>query len=115
MTPSQAIQKRMEEFDEKFKFHKEMLDRNGYYKIEELKSFSLATSLALIESFEADIERRKKYTNWSHTRGSHSDDSQDTEPCDCRDEEVKIKNGVFDDLLKLLSEEKEKINSLMNK
>jgi hypothetical protein len=44
------------------------------------------------------IARRKKYTNWSHTRGSHADDPKDVEPCDCMEKEIAIKNQVFDEV-----------------
>lgn len=46
------------------------------------------------------VERRKKYTNWSHTIGSHSDDRGDNEPCDCRDVEMKWKSQTFDEIIK---------------
>jgi hypothetical protein len=113
MTPHETLKKSLEEeFDNKFvggmfrtQKQQDMLDF--------IKSHLTTTSLSLIDSVMADIERRKKYTNWSHTRGSHSDDPQDTEPCDCGDEEIKIKNRVFDDLTSFLQQEKDKINNLM--
>lgn len=66
---------------------------------EELKDWLHSHDTRLLRKVREMVERRKKYTNWSHTLGSHSDDSGDTEPCYCRDVEVRWKNQTFDEIL----------------
>ena len=55
-----------------------------------------------LKEIEEEIKKRRSYNNWTHSRGSHSDDPQDTEPCDCMDKKIATKNEVYDNILSLI-------------
>src|SRR3990167_11044963 len=122
MTPSQVLQKRMEEFEEKFlidffssedwkydynRYPSEVeftiwqskATENANNRKEKIKYFSLTTSLALIESFEEIVESKRLKPD-------------EENPLDLDREELSY-NQALDDLRTLLREEKEKIKKMI--
>src|SRR3990167_4983042 len=102
MTLSQVLQKRMEEFEKEFgsavkEYDLEFGPWDGTSLGDDLKSFSLATSLALVESFEEVVKgmKDKPFTRMGYTG------------------EKAVRNQALDDLLKLLSEERELIKKMI--
>jgi len=77
--------------------------------MDELKAF-LSTSIAQAlaeerERMRGKIENAIKYINWSHSVGSHSDDSggdSDVE-CTCREDEARYKTEAYKNTLSFLS------------
>ena len=65
-----------------------------------------------LEKAKEEIVEARTYDNWNHTKGSHSDDPQDREPCDCTSFEIRAKNDAYDAMInRLAAIEKEKIES----
>src|SRR3990167_7034390 len=114
MTLSQVLQKRMEEFEKEFgsavkEYDLEFGPWDGTSLGDDLKSFSLATSLALAESFEEMMEVMRKRTEIILQKDELNGCISALEvPIGNKDY-----NQALDDLRKLLSEEKKKLISLM--
>lgn len=68
-----------------------------------------------IEVVEKAIEENIGLVGWKHTRGSHSDDFQDREPCNCMEAEQKVAQDTLSALktkvekLKLSAKKEEKV------
>lgn len=94
----------------------EILSRGGHWSSiskdisSKIHSARKEAQMEVLERTEQEIKRRQKYNNWSHTKGSHSDDFQDREPCDCMDAEIKIKNEVYENCLAIIQSERESVN-----
>ena len=104
MTPSQVLQKRMEEFEKEFgsavkEYDLEFGPWDGTSLGDDLKSFSLATSLALIESVIEMVGKKKDEAEKLNDVSNNFSTLGAIAACI--------------DLLKLLSEEKEKIKKMI--
>jgi hypothetical protein len=92
-------------------FEKYMVEEYGKWKIgrTEAKEF-LHSQMTLaykagIERAVDVVDRNLKIIGWTHTRGSHADDFQDIEPCDCRADEIKYGTEALESLKKAILQE----------
>jgi len=103
------IGKILAEFDKEFA-HVKITDRHYFNPwIPEMKSFIIKSiNQAIAEERERvreKIENAIKYINWSHSVGSHSDDSggdSDVE-CTCKEDEARYKTEAYKNTLSFLS------------
>ena len=90
-------------FDGKFVFN--IGDRGITGRDKKIKSFMLAVIDAQlarkVEEIRESINTRIKYTGWTHTVGSHSDDKggESDMLCLCMDAEIKYKTEAYKEVL----------------
>lgn len=102
----------MEEIKKRFdEYFKGNIDENSYIHINTVyirnfiqSEIDLAVSKER-ERVTKEVERAMKYTNWSHSVGSHSDDrggDSDIE-CTCMEKEIRYKEEAYKNVLNLIN------------
>ena len=89
----------LKKFDEEFIYLRQIFhdglhgEESEKEEMSALKSFISSSLTELLQGLIQEIEGEKKY--YTHSKGNHSDDFNDTEPCDCDRQEQEIRNSAL--------------------